>query len=78
MQLPISSTNNMKPIIKVISKQICAFCPCCGEVVYEAEDRPNAEIACNIAFGRHIPNCKNRPDYTENDMDKLRNAILGS
>lgn len=66
-----------KPVIKTIGKQLCTFCPFCGEMIYEREPAKNAELACELAFARHAVNCKSNPDYKETEMDKLKKEILG-
>jgi hypothetical protein len=51
-------------------------CPYCKDVIYERDDGPLQELSCGIAYGRHEPNCKKRPNYIESDIDKLRKQIL--
>jgi hypothetical protein len=67
----------VKPVIKTIGKQLCTYCPFCGDLIYEREPGKNAELSCEIAFARHASNCRSNPDYKETEMDKLKKKIMG-
>ena len=74
-RIKIESKSNL--IIKPGGNRIYVSCPFCNMEVYERENGANAELFCGIAFGLHLHNCKNRPDYIEPDLDRLIREIFG-
>jgi hypothetical protein len=66
----------IKPVIKSIGDSLCAYCPFCGEKIYEREPEKGAQLACHNALNLHAPSCKMNPDYIETDSDKLKKKIL--
>ena len=52
-------------------------CPFCKVKVYTPSQIQTSELACHIAVGMHIANCKENPDYKESDMDKFKREVLG-